>query len=73
MSTKSMGGMMEGQPSAMQASKETFESALSLRLLSSIENDKSVTQRSLALRLGIALGHLFVLIGNLSTSPIYKT
>ena len=51
-----MGGMMEGSPSAMQASKEALESELSLRLLSTIEGNKSVTQRSLALRLGIAVG-----------------
>ena len=47
---------MAGQPSAMQASKEALESELSMRLLSTIEGDKSVTQRSLALRLGIAVG-----------------
>ena len=41
-----MGGMMEDQPSAMQASKEALESELSLSLLSTIEGDKSVTQRS---------------------------
>ncbi len=51
-----MGGTMEDQPSAMQASKEALESELSMRLLSTIEVDKSVTQRSLALRLGIAVG-----------------
>ena len=56
MNTNSMGGMMEGQPSAMRASKEALESELSLRLLSTIEGDQSVTQRSLALRLGIAVG-----------------
>lgn len=56
MSTKSIGGMMENPPSAMRASKEALESELSLRLLSTIEGDKSVTQRSLALRLGIAVG-----------------
>ena len=48
--------MAEGPPSAMQASKEALESELSLRLLSTIEGDQSVTQRSLALRLGIAVG-----------------
>ena len=40
----------------MRASKEALESELSLRLLSTIEGDQSVTQRSLALRLGIAVG-----------------
>ena len=56
MSTKSAGGVMADTPSAMQASKEALESELSLRLLSTIEGDRSVTQRSLALRLGIAVG-----------------
>ena len=56
MSIKSSGGLMETPPSAMRASKEALESELSLRLLSTIEGDKSVTQRSLALRLGIAVG-----------------
>ena len=51
-----MNRMMGGPPSAMRASKEALESELSLRLLSSIEGDKSLTQRSLALRLGIAVG-----------------
>ena len=51
-----MGGMMKGPPSAMRASKEALESELSLQLLSTIEADQSVTQRSLALRLGIAVG-----------------
>jgi len=56
MSTKSMGGIVEDSPSAIQASKEALESELSLLLLSSIESDESVTQRSLAVRLGIAVG-----------------
>ena len=51
-----MGGMIEAPPSAMRTSKEALESELSLRLLSTIEGDNSVTQRSLALRLGIAVG-----------------
>ena len=51
-----MGGIVEDSPSAIQASKEALESELSLLLLSSIENDESVTQRSLAVRLGIAVG-----------------
>ena len=42
--------------SFMQASKAAVESELSLALLSAVEGDKSVTQRSLALRLGIAVG-----------------
>ena len=40
----------------MRASKEALESELSLRLLSTIESDQSISQRSLALRLGIAVG-----------------
>ncbi len=56
MSAKSINGMVEDPPSAMQASKEALESEFSLRLLSTIEGDQSVTQRSLALRLGIAVG-----------------
>ncbi len=40
----------------MRVSKEALESEFCLRLLSSIEGDQSVTQRSLALRLGIAVG-----------------
>ncbi len=56
MNIKSISGMMEDQPSAMRASKEALESELSLRLLSTIEGDHSVSQRSLALRLGIAVG-----------------
>ena len=51
-----MGGIVEDSPSAIQASKEALESELSLLLLSSIESDESVTQRSLAVRLGIAVG-----------------
>ncbi len=42
--------------STMQASKEAVESELSLRLLSAIEDDRSLSQRSLASRLGIAVG-----------------
>jgi len=56
MSAKSTDSMMEGLPSAMRASKEALESELSLRLLSTIEGDQSISQRSLALRLGIAVG-----------------
>ncbi len=56
MNVKSINGVMEDQPSAMRASKEALESELSLRLLSTIENDQSISQRSLALRLGIAVG-----------------
>ena len=56
MNVKFTGGMLEGQLSAMQASKEALESELSLRLLSTIERDKSISQRLLALHLGIAVG-----------------
>mgnify|MGYP002624431382 CR=1 FL=1 len=47
---------MKDHPSAVKASKEALDSELSLRLLSSVEYDHSVTQRSLATRLGIAVG-----------------
>lgn len=40
----------------MQASKEALESELSLQLLSTIGDDQSITQCSLALDLGIAVG-----------------
>lgn len=40
----------------MQASKQALEGELALRLLSAIERDENVSQRSLALRLGIAVG-----------------
>ena len=48
--------MKETSPSTMQASKEALESELSLRLLSVIEREKNVSQRSIAVRLGIAVG-----------------
>jgi DNA-binding MarR family transcriptional regulator len=47
---------MKNHLSTMRASKEALESELSLRLLSTIESDQSISQRSLALRLGIAVG-----------------
>ena len=56
MNQKPILDMSKGQPSAMQASKEALKSELSLRLLSTIESDQSISQRSLALRLGIAVG-----------------
>ncbi len=56
MNANSMDNAAEGQPSTVQASKEALESELSLRLLSAIEGDQSVTQRSLALRFGVAVG-----------------
>jgi DNA-binding MarR family transcriptional regulator len=56
MNVNSIDGMNKNPRSAMQTAKEALESELSLRLLSTIEDDKSVTQRSLALRLGIAVG-----------------
>jgi len=42
--------------STIQSSKEALENELAMRLLSSIEDDQSLSQRSLALRLGIAVG-----------------
>ncbi len=42
--------------STIEASKRALESGLSLRLMSAIEGDRHVSQRSLALRLGIAVG-----------------
>ena len=48
--------MKSGSQSTMQASKEALESELALRMLSAIERDQSVSQRSLAVRLGIAVG-----------------
>ncbi len=46
----------EMAPSAVRASKDALESELTLRLLSEIEHDRPVSQRSLALRLSIAVG-----------------
>ncbi len=51
-----MSGVREAPRSTIRASKEALESELALRLLSTIEGDQSVSQRSLALRLGIAVG-----------------
>lgn len=51
-----MNSSADDQNSAVQTSKEALESELSLRLLSAIEDDQSVTQRSLALRFGVAVG-----------------
>ncbi len=48
--------MKETSLSTMQASKEALESELSLRLLSEIEREQTVSQRSIAVRLGIAVG-----------------
>ena len=42
--------------STIQSSKEALENELAMRLLSTIEGDQSLSQRSLALRLGIAVG-----------------
>lgn len=56
MNAKSADNVTEIQPSTVQANKEALESELSLRLLSAIEGDQSVTQRSLALRFGVAVG-----------------
>ena len=42
--------------STIQSSKEALENELAMRLLSTIEGDRSLSQRSLALRLGIAVG-----------------
>ena len=42
--------------STMQASKEALEGELSLHLLSVIEREQTVSQRSIAVRLGIAVG-----------------
>ena len=51
-----MSSAREAPRSTIRASKEALESELALRLLSTIEGDQSVSQRSLALRLGIAVG-----------------
>lgn len=56
MNAKSIDNPIEESPSAVQTSKKALESELSLRLLSAIEGDQSVTQRSLAMRFGIAVG-----------------
>lgn len=56
MNMNSTNGVLENHPSAMRALKNALESELSLRLLSTIENDQTISQRSLALRLGIAVG-----------------
>lgn len=56
MNANSVDKLAECEPSAVQASKEALESELSLRLLSAIEGDQSVTQRSLAMRFGVAVG-----------------
>lgn len=56
MNIKPADNVADCEPSAVQASKEALESELSLRLLSAIEGDQSVTQRSLALRFGVAVG-----------------
>ncbi|MCR9137424.1 MAG: winged helix-turn-helix transcriptional regulator [Alphaproteobacteria bacterium] len=56
MNANSVDKLPKCEPSAVQASKEALESELSLRLLSAIEGDQSVTQRSLALRFGVAVG-----------------
>ena len=56
MSAKFISGVREAPRSTIRASKEALESELALRLLSTIEGDQSVSQRLLALRLGIAVG-----------------
>lgn len=48
--------MQQTSQPTLQASKRALESELALRLLSAIERDEHVSQRSLALRLGIAVG-----------------
>ena len=48
--------MREMTRSTMQASKRALESELTLRLLSEIDDDQPVSQRSLAVRLSIAVG-----------------
>ncbi len=48
--------MSQTTQSAMRASKQALESELALGVLSAIEDDRSVSQRSLAGRLGIAVG-----------------
>ena len=56
MNARSPDAAPEMAHSAVRASKHALESELTLRLLSEIEHDRPVSQRSLALSLSIAVG-----------------